>query len=294
MNIAQNVIMFGGVCYRYAHEKDADKVNPLEALTNGLVAAVKNFKVEDVNVVPPLVPRWMLWLTYPLVHSQVLTFFVKQGCTMERSITPDFQVPAASIQIFLTVSIILFVATYDWILAPLIRAFTGKSNAITSLQKIGGGIFVSAITMVLAGLVENRRLKVAQEFGLVNDPNVTVPMVIWWLIPQYILSGLALVLTKVGLQEFFYDPVPNELRNLGLSLYSSIFGKGDIFNVFLISVIQMVTSAGGQEGWLANNMNQGHLDYFYWFLAGLSAIELAAFLCFAKSYEYNNQGDAPM
>ncbi|KAI3936325.1 hypothetical protein MKW92_001588, partial [Papaver armeniacum] len=205
------------------------------------------------------------------------------GSTMERSIAPDFQVPAASIQFFLTVSIILFAATHDRIFAPLSRAFTGKSNAITSLEKIGGGIFVSSITMVVAGFVENRRLKIAQEFGLVNDPNAIVPMVIWWLIPQYILSGLALVLTKVGLQEFLYDQVPSELRSLGrLSLYSSIFGKGDLFSFSLISVIQMVTSEDGQHGWLANNMNQGHLDYFYWFLAGLSAIELAAFLCFAK------------
>ncbi|KAI3943100.1 hypothetical protein MKW92_052433 [Papaver armeniacum] len=206
---------------------------------------------------------------------------------MERSIAPDFQVPAASIQFFLTVSIILFAATHDLIFAPLFRAFTGKSNAITSLEKIGGGIFVSAITMVVAGFVENRRLKIAQEFGLVNDPNTIVPMVIWGLIPQYVLSGLALVLTKVGLQEFFNDQVPSELRSLGrLSLYSSIFGKGDLFSFSLISVIQMVTSEDGQHGWLANNMNQGHLDYFYWFLAGLSAIELAAFLCFAKSYGY--------
>ncbi|KAI3878426.1 hypothetical protein MKW98_001841, partial [Papaver atlanticum] len=215
------------------------------------------------------------------------------GSTMERSIAPDFQVPAASNQFFLTVSIILFAATYDRIFSPLIRAFTGKSNALTSLEKIGGGIFVSAITMVVAALVENRRLKIAQEFGLVNCPNAIVPMVIWWLIPQYILSGLALVLTKVGLQEFFYDQVPSELRSLSLSLYSSIFGKGDLFSFILISVIQMVISADGQHGWLANNMNQGHLDYFYWFLAGLSAIELAAFLCFTKSYAYNKQ-DAPV
>ncbi|KAI3911921.1 hypothetical protein MKW92_001563, partial [Papaver armeniacum] len=82
------------------------------------------------------------------------------------------------------------------------------------------------------------------------------------------------------------------LRSAGLSLYSTIFGIGDFFNVFLIYVIQKVTSAGGQHGWLANNMNQAHLDYFYWFLAGLSMLELVAFLCFAKSYVYK-QG-APM
>ncbi|KAI3878424.1 hypothetical protein MKW98_001839, partial [Papaver atlanticum] len=86
--------------------------------------------------------------------------------------------------------------------------------------------------------------------------------------------------------EFFYEQVPHDLRSVGRSLYSAIFGIGDLFSVFIIFVIQKVTSAGGQQGWLANNMNQGHLDYFYWFLAGLNVIELAAFLCFAKSYAY--------
>ncbi|XP_026416419.1 protein NRT1/ PTR FAMILY 5.10-like [Papaver somniferum] len=145
--------------------------------------------------------------------------------------------------------------------------------------------------MIVAALVENRRLRIAQEFGLINDdPNTIVPMVIWWLIPQYVLSGLALVLTKVGLQEFFYNQVPHDLRSAGLSLYSAIFGIGDILSVFLIFAIQKVTSAGGQHGWLANNMNQAHLDYFYWFLAGLSVIELAAFFCFAKSHVHNKLG----
>ncbi|KAI3943097.1 hypothetical protein MKW92_052430, partial [Papaver armeniacum] len=92
------------------------------------------------------------------------------------SIGSDFQIPAASIQIFLTVSIILFAATYNRIFVPLTQAFTGKSNTITSLQKIGVGIFVSAITMVVAAIVENKRLKIAQEFDLIYDPKATVPM----------------------------------------------------------------------------------------------------------------------
>ncbi|KAI3943096.1 hypothetical protein MKW92_052429, partial [Papaver armeniacum] len=86
--------------------------------------------------------------------------------------------------------------------------------------------------------------------------------------------------------EFFYDQVPKERRNLGFSLYSTIFGIGDLFSVFLTFVIQKASSTGGQHGWLANNMNQAHLDYFYWFLAGLSVLELVAFLCFSKSYVY--------
>ncbi|KAI3879166.1 hypothetical protein MKW98_028733 [Papaver atlanticum] len=272
MVIALIVIMSGTKSYRYTPIKDADKVNPLKGLTNGLVDVVKNWrsyssssstipiqvepttnstpgsrkvgtasvisKVEDVKAILRLVPVWIICLVYPIVHAQVLTFFTKQGSTMDRSIGSDFQIPAASVQIFLSISIILFAVMYDRIFVPVARAFTGKSSGITVLQRIGGGIFISAMTMVVAAIVENRRLKIAREFGLVDDPKATIPMAVWWLIPQYVLSGVALVFTSVGLQEFFYDQVPGGLRSVGLSLNSTMSGIGHFVSVLLISVIQ--------------------------------------------------------
>ena len=91
----------------------------------------------------------------------------------------------------------------------------------------------------------------------------------------------------VGLQEFFYDQVPDELRSVGLSLYLSIFGIGGLLSSFLVSLINKATSRGREESWFSDNLNRAHLDYFYWLLAGLSCIELLLFIYFAKSYKYN-------
>jgi solute carrier family 15 (peptide/histidine transporter), member 3/4 len=106
------------------------------------------------------------------------------------------------------------------------------------------------------------------------------------LIPQYVLFGVSDVFTMVGLQEFFYDQVPDELRSVGLSLYLSIFGLGSFLSSFLISAIQKGTSKDGHDGWFASNLNRAHLDYFYAFLAALSAVGLTAFWFFSKSYVY--------
>ncbi|QHO56058.1 Protein NRT1/ PTR FAMILY 5 [Arachis hypogaea] len=114
-----------------------------------------------------------------------------------------------------------------------------------------------------------KRLQTAQEFGLVDEPDATIPMSMWWLIPQYLLLGAAEVFTMVGLQEFFYDQVPDELRSMGLSLYLSIFGVGNFLSGFLISVIEGVTGRDGHDSWFADNLNKAHLDYFYWLLAEL-------------------------
>lgn len=44
------------------------------------------------------------------------------------------------------------------------------------LQRIGTGISISIFTIVFAALVEMKRLKTAQESGVVDEPNATVPM----------------------------------------------------------------------------------------------------------------------
>lgn len=244
-------------------------------------------EVEETKAVLRLIPIWATGLVYAIVFQQPATFFTKQGVTMDRSISSGLNIPSASLQSFVSIGILLFVPIYDRMFVPLARAFTGKPSGITMLQRIGTGMFLSITSMVVAALVESKRLETAQEYGLIDKPNVTIPMSVWWLIPQYVLIGVSDVFTMVGLQEFFYDQVPSEWRSIGLSLYLSIFGVGSFLSSFLISAIEKATGGSGGESWFANNLNRAHLNYFYWLLAGMSALELIVFIYFAKSYIYN-------
>ncbi|KAI9199962.1 hypothetical protein LWI28_000873 [Acer negundo] len=244
-------------------------------------------EVEEAKAIIGLGPIWATSLMYAIVFAQTSTFFTKQGFTMDRSVTPGFNIPASSLQSFISLASVLSIPIYDRILVPVARGFTQKPAGITMLQRIGIGMFLSVIAMVIAALVEMKRLETAKEYGLIDEPNVTVPMSVCWLIPQYTLFGVADVFTMVGLQEFFYDQVPTELRSVGLSLYLSIFGFGSYLSSFLISAIDKATGGHGHTSWFADNLNRGHLDYFYWLLAGFSGIEIILYLFFAKSYIYN-------
>ncbi|OVA05230.1 Proton-dependent oligopeptide transporter family [Macleaya cordata] len=244
-------------------------------------------QVEEAKVVLRLVPIWVTCLLYAVVFAQSSTFFTKQGSTIDRSIGGGFQLPAASLQTLISFSIVLFLPIYDRVFVPIARIFTGKPSGITMLQRIGCGMFLSVISMVVAAIVEKKRLQIALDLGLIDMPKETIPMSMWWLAPQYILFGLADIFTMVGLQEFFYDQMPDGLRSVGLSLYLSIFGIGNFLSGFLISTIEKITSASGQYSWFSNNLNRAHLDYFYWLLAGLSVVEFTAYLYFSKSYLYN-------
>ncbi|KAI3961544.1 hypothetical protein MKX01_001280, partial [Papaver californicum] len=148
---------------------------------------------------------WATCLIYAVVFAQSSTFFTKQGSTMDRSIGPSFQIPAATLQAVISISIVILIPIYDRVLVPIARALTGKPSGITMLQRIGSGLFLSIISMVLAAIVEKKRLQTALNFGLIDNPKATIPMSVWWLAPQYFLFGLSDVFTMIGLQEFFYD-----------------------------------------------------------------------------------------
>ncbi|XP_050375882.1 protein NRT1/ PTR FAMILY 5.10-like [Argentina anserina] len=244
------------------------------------------FEVEEAKVVLGLFPIWSTCLVFAIVLAQMPTFFTKQGGTLDRKIAGGFDIPAASLQSFTSLIIIFLIPLYDRIFVPIASAFTGKPSGITMLQRIGTGILLSAISMIVAALVETKRLETAREYALVDMPHVTIPMAVWWLIPQYVLIGVSDVFTMVGLQEFFYDQVPNELRSVGVALCLSIFGAGDFLSSFLISIIDGTTGGGGRVSWFSDNLNRAHLDYFYFLLTGFSIVELGVFTYFAKSYIY--------
>ncbi|CAA6674353.1 unnamed protein product [Spirodela intermedia] len=143
-------------------------------------------------------------------------------------------------------------------------SFTGIPSGLTMLQRIGVGMLISLASMAVAALVEMKRLRTARDFGLIDLPN-------------YVLSGISDSFTMVGLQEFFYDQVPD-----------GIFGMGSFISSFIISVIDRASRTSGNS-WFSDNLNRGHLDYFYGFLAVLSAVALTIFLYLAQIYQYKSK-----
>ncbi|KAK6140388.1 hypothetical protein DH2020_025872 [Rehmannia glutinosa] len=212
----------GNLTHEGAQFKFLDKVlfTPDDSREGGKVCSSGD--VEEAKAILSLVPIWFTCLAYGIVFSQTSN----QGVTMDRYITSRFKIPAASLLSFISLTIVVFVPIYDRILVPVARAITNKPSGISMLQRVGCGIFLSFLSMVVAALVEQKRLATAAEYGLVDMPKAVVPMSVWWLSPQYVLFGIADVFDMVGLQEFFYDQVSDELKSIGLDLCLSIIGIG--------------------------------------------------------------------
>ncbi|KAE9620887.1 putative proton-dependent oligopeptide transporter family, major facilitator superfamily [Lupinus albus] len=243
-------------------------------------------QVEEVKLVVRLIPIWLSCVMFNVIQAQNHTYFVKQGDTMFRSIGPNFLVPPAVIQGLVGIIILFAVPIYDRVFIPLARKFTGHPTGITVLQRIGVGNFLSILTMVIAALVESKRVTIATNHGLLNNPEAVIPMRIWWLLPQYIVTGVSDAFTVVGLQELFYDQMPEGMRSMGAALYISLVGVGNFVGIAIIDIVVKITSKNSGGSWLGTNINRAHLDYYYWVLAVLSAISCCVYLWLAKVYEY--------
>ncbi|KAL5570188.1 hypothetical protein UlMin_026763 [Ulmus minor] len=242
-------------------------------------------QVEEVKLLLGLFPIWLSCLIFPVVQTLVGTYFIKQGSSLNKTIGSTFQIPPASLQGFLTFVILITIPIYDRIFIPIARKFTGHHSGITVLQRIGVGLFLSIISMVVSGLVEVKRLSVAREYSLIDNPKAEIPMGIWWLLPQYMLCGLADAFTYIGLQELFYDQMPDDMRSVGAAANLSISGVGNFLSNAIISLVQEISSRYGAK-WLDDDINRAHLHHFYWLMAGLSALNLCAYVWVANGYVY--------
>ncbi|KMT17105.1 hypothetical protein BVRB_2g041590 [Beta vulgaris subsp. vulgaris] len=244
-------------------------------------------QVEEVKLIVRLIPIWVCTFAYAIIVAQVHTFFIKQASTMKRSIGPKFQIPPASLQVIPGITILLSVPIYDKLFVPTMRNLTRIPSGINTLQRIGIGLGLSILTIGIAAVVESMRVSVASKHGIIDDPKAIVPMSVGWLIPQFVVMGLGDMFAYVGMQELFYDQMPEDMRSMGSALTNGALGVGAFMSTAIISAVQEISSRWG-DPWLVNNLNRAHLDQFYWVLGGLCALDLVIYVVAAKWFVWKN------
>lgn len=196
-----------------------------------------------------------------------------------------FKIPPASLTVFELLSVAIWIPIYDFIVVPAISKYTKNPRGFTELQRIGIGLGISVFGMVAAAVVEIKRLEVAREYGLLDDPTVPVPLSVFWQVPQYFLVGAAEVFAYVGIYEFFYGESPDAMRGLGSAFGLLTIALGSFLSSVLLTIVTQLTTRDGAPGWIADNLNRGHIDYFFWLLAGMSSINLLLYVICARWYK---------
>ncbi|PON66805.1 Proton-dependent oligopeptide transporter [Trema orientale] len=207
-------------------------------------------QVEETKQIVKLLPFLLATFMPSILIAQTNTLFIKQGTTLDRSIGPNFDLPPAS------------------------------------LERFGIGLVLHVIISITACLAERKRLSVARENGVFGKKEI-VPLTVFILLPQFALTGIADAFLEVARQEFFYDQAPEGMKSLGASFYTTSRGVGNFLSSILLTMVSDITKRHGHKGWILDNLNVSHLDYYYAFLAVLALLNLLFFMLVAKSFVYN-------
>ncbi|KAJ3693683.1 hypothetical protein LUZ60_009163 [Juncus effusus] len=270
-------------CVETQEDKTAGPANPWRLCTVT--------QVEELKSIVRILPIWASGIVFATVYSQMSTMFVLQGNTLDAHMGPHFEIPAASLSIFDTLSVIVLVPLYDRILVPVVSRITGRERGFTQLTRMGIGLVISIFSMLTAGLLEIIRLKIIKRDNLYGPKDI-IPMSIFWQVPQYFIIGWSEIFTFVGQLEFFYDQAPDGMRSMCSALSLTTVALGNYLSTFLVTVVTDITTKNGKLGWIPDNLNRGHLDYFFWLLAILSLLNFFVYLLIANWYTYKKTVDS--
>ncbi|KAG2727831.1 hypothetical protein I3760_01G177500 [Carya illinoinensis] len=241
-------------------------------------------QVEETKQMLRMIPILVATFVPSTMGAQISTLFIKQGTTLNRSVG-SFKIPPASLAGFVTISMLVSVVLYDRYFVKIMQRWTKIPRGITLLQRMVIGLVFHIIIMIIASLTERYRLRVAKEHGLVENGG-QVPLTIFVLIPQFVLMGTADAFLEVAKIEFFYDQAPESMKSLGTSFSMTTLGVGNFLSSFLLSTVSDITKAHGHHGWILDNLNASHLDYYYAFFVILNILNLIFFLIVIKFYVY--------
>ncbi|GMH19922.1 hypothetical protein Nepgr_021763 [Nepenthes gracilis] len=240
--------------------------------------------VEEAKQMLRMIPILMSTFVPSTMVAQIGTLFVKQGTTLDRSIG-GFHIPAASLSGFVTLSMLVSVVLYDKFFVRMMRRITKNPRGISLLQRMGIGMAFHIVIMAVASLVERKRLNAAREYNVVENGG-QIPLTIFILLPQFVLMGTADAFLEVAKIEFFYDQAPEDMKSLGTSYATTSIGVGNFLSSFLLVTVSDLTKEHSHHGWILNNLNASHLDYYYAFFAVLNVLNFIFFIVAAKCYIY--------
>ncbi|XP_044978072.1 protein NRT1/ PTR FAMILY 2.12-like [Hordeum vulgare subsp. vulgare] len=239
-------------------------------------------QIEEVKCLLRIVPICISGIICFVALAQQFTYIILQTLTMDCHLGTHFEIPAGSVISISLIALTAFLPIYDRILVPIARRFTRVESGITLLQRQGIGLVISPISMVVAGLVEQKRRNSALSNGGKS------PMSVLWLAPQLILMGIAEAFNAVGQIEFYNKQFPEQMLTLAGSLFFVTLAGANYLSTALANITRKVTTRDGHTSWLTDDINLGKLDYFFYFIALIGVLNLFYFLICSHYYQYKS------
>ncbi|CAN1346932.1 Protein NRT1/ PTR FAMILY 1.2 [Linum perenne] len=232
--------------------------------------------VEEVEAVKSIVKVLPIWSTGLLFHLSLAQtpFMTLQAQIMNKHIfSTFFEIPAGSLNSFIVISFTLSVILYDSTIVPILSKLTGNPRGLTTNARLGTGLVMSIFAMAISGVVEAMR-----RWNTASKQEATPNMSVLWLLPSLGMLGIANSLNAIEQISFYYSQLPKSMSSIAISIFTLGAANGSLLSSVLIDVVDRFTSDEGKENWLSTDLNKGHLDYYYWLVAGICSVNFVYFL----------------
>ena len=170
------------------------------------------------------------------------------------------------------------------LLESLIYPFMMKrfSSSLSDNVRLVFGMSMSALSVILAGLLETYRLDIIQYNQDVvvqvidNTTFYAANLSVMWQIPQFTLVGLGEVFCSVSCIYYAYSAAPRSMQSLIMGLFYFFTGIGSfIGSILLRSLASFVYSSIKNDD---INCPNCHLNYYFYILAILQIFGILIFI----------------
>lgn len=239
-------------------------------------------EVEETKTILRMIPVWTTFILCGVVSAIGFTYFIEQLDHLNHRVG-SLRLPSVALLLFYNQA-----QSQSTKLYAMLANRLGQSGSRKLAPPLG--IAVSMILAILccitAAKVEQRRLVVVQQHGLVDKPDATVPMSMFWLLPQFALLGAFDGIFDYSALCFFADQSPAATLQYTSILLTAVSGVGILGSVLSVFVVGKVSERGGKTNWFQHDLNGSRLDKYYWTLSWLMAINLVFFVVVAMLYRY--------
>lgn len=106
-------------------------------------------------------------------------------------------------------------------------------------------------------------------------------MSIFWQIPQFVLIGISELFASITSLEFFYSQAPSRMRSVSQASNLLTNALGSWLTIPLTILVNI-----GASPWITSNIDEGHLVWYYFLLAGLMVLAMLALGYLSVGFEY--------
>jgi len=232
---------------------------------NGIASFRETFSIANLKII-----RNLLWIFLPIpifwsLFDQSSSAWIFQASRMDLHFLGMELLPAQT-HIFNPLLVLIFIPIFNYGLYPALN----KLFRLTPLRKIGIGMFITAVSFLMAALIEHWIV------DLKETPSI------WWQVLSYGFLTTSEVMVSITCLEFSYTQAPKKLKSLIMATYYLSVTAGNLFTSLVNFYINDPVT--GQN-------KLGPVEYYIFFAAAMVCANIL-FVVIAARYKETPQNEA--